>query len=214
MTRERSQDNKTSQPQFFRIGEVAEKVGVKPYVLRYWESEFKWLAPEKSRMKQRVYSRADLNLVELIARLLHEERYTIEGARKVITELKGDWTSGLSALNDGNVPAPAVVTTDADIEKELAARQKELDKRTKTLRELKAAHSDLTRELVHERQRVARLLEEMQQLQTQRDNFEQELQSRPKGDPVFFNLLKSELEDLAALADVDPKPGPSLQPAD
>jgi DNA-binding transcriptional MerR regulator len=214
MTRQRSQDNKTSQPQFFRIGEVAEKVGVKPYVLRYWESEFKWLAPEKSRMKQRVYSRADLNLVELIARLLHEERYTIEGARKVIGELKGDWNSGLTALNDGNIAAPATAAPNADVEKELLTRQKELDKRTKALRDLKAAHSDLTRELVHERQRVARLLEEMQQLQTQCDGFEEELQTRPKGDPVFFNLLKTELEELASLADADHKPGPALQPAD
>lgn len=210
-----SRDRKKPEQQFFRIGEVAQKVGVKPYVLRYWESEFKWLAPEKSKMKQRLYSREDLNLVELIARLLHEERYTIEGARKVISDLKGNWNSGLNALSEGNAPTAAKPAPEAgSLDKELTARSKELEKRTRALKDLKAAHADLTRELVHERQRVARLLEEMQAVQTERDRLEDEVNSRPKGDPEFFKMLESELKELAELAEADVPSGPALQPAD
>ena len=72
---------------FFRIGEVSRIVGVKPYVLRFWEKEFDFVKPEKSSTKQRLYRRQDVvNLCE-IRRLLHEERYTIEGTRKRLKEL-------------------------------------------------------------------------------------------------------------------------------
>ena len=90
-----------SNQHYFRIGEVSRLAGVKPYVLRYWETEFDALAPEKSRMNQRVYSRSDVELVLLISRLLHRERYTIEGARKVLVELKGKWRQALEALAQG-----------------------------------------------------------------------------------------------------------------
>lgn len=67
---------------FFRIGEVSDIVEVKPYVLRYWESEFDLIAPEKSNSKQRLYQRRDLELLLEIKRLLYEEGFTIAGARK------------------------------------------------------------------------------------------------------------------------------------
>ena len=67
---------------YYKIGEVAEIVGVKPYVLRYWESEFSVLKPAKSRSKQRLYKRRDVETLLRIKRLLHEERFTVEGARK------------------------------------------------------------------------------------------------------------------------------------
>ncbi|MDJ0788105.1 MAG: MerR family transcriptional regulator [Myxococcota bacterium] len=72
---------------YYRIGEVAKITGVKPYVLRYWESEFRWMAPAKSRSKQRLYRRRDIEVIELIKRLLYEERFTIAGARKKLREL-------------------------------------------------------------------------------------------------------------------------------
>ncbi len=205
--------------QYFRIGEVAERVGVKPYVLRYWESEFQWLAPEKSRMKQRLYSRKDLHLVELIARLLHKERYTIQGARKVIGDLKGNWDDALKALDSGLAPGgrsakTGTKATSKSLEKKLQTIEKDLKKKSQSLKDLKAAHSDLTRELVHERQRVARLLEEMQGIQSERDRLAGELQERPKGDPEFFNLLKSELEELANAGEADAAKGPALQSAE
>ncbi|MBM4384105.1 MAG: MerR family transcriptional regulator [Deltaproteobacteria bacterium] len=72
---------------YYRIGEVAKLTGIKPYVLRYWESEFRWMAPAKSRSKQRLYRARDVEVVELIKRLLYAERFTIEGAKKKLREL-------------------------------------------------------------------------------------------------------------------------------
>lgn len=72
---------------YYRIGEVSKITGVKPYVLRYWESEFRWMAPQKSRSKQRLYRRKDIEMILLIQQLLHGQRYTIAGARKHLREL-------------------------------------------------------------------------------------------------------------------------------
>lgn len=67
---------------FYKIGEVSALTGVQPYVLRYWESEFKLLRPKKNRAGQRVYRRPDLDLVMRIKQLLYAERLTLEGAKK------------------------------------------------------------------------------------------------------------------------------------
>jgi DNA-binding transcriptional MerR regulator len=72
---------------YYRIGEVSRITGVKPYVLRYWESEFRWMAPQKSRSQQRLYRRRDIDTILLIKRLLYEERFTIAGARRRLREL-------------------------------------------------------------------------------------------------------------------------------
>lgn len=71
---------------FFRIGEAADLLGVKPHVIRYWETEFRSIRPAKSRSGQRVYSRRDLEVLALVRHLLHEKRFTIDGARKVLRE--------------------------------------------------------------------------------------------------------------------------------
>jgi len=67
---------------YFRIGEVARLAGIKPYVLRFWESEFSSLGPKKSGTGHRLYRRKDVQLVLEIKTLLYEKRFTIEGARK------------------------------------------------------------------------------------------------------------------------------------
>ncbi len=82
---------------YYRIGEVSTITGVKAYVLRYWESEFRWMAPQKSRSKQRLYRRKDIEMVLLIRRLLYEERYTIAGARQRLRELGSDKTTPKTA---------------------------------------------------------------------------------------------------------------------
>jgi DNA-binding transcriptional MerR regulator len=71
---------------YFKIGEVARIVGVKPYVLRYWETEFSILRPGKTRSKHRLYRRRDVDLLLKIKDLLHTRRFTIEGARKKLRE--------------------------------------------------------------------------------------------------------------------------------
>ena len=67
---------------YFKIGEVAKLVGVKPYVLRYWETEFRVIKPGKTRSKHRLYRRKDVETLMRIKELLHGQRFTIEGARK------------------------------------------------------------------------------------------------------------------------------------
>jgi DNA-binding transcriptional MerR regulator len=69
---------------YFRIGDVARLAGIKPYVLRFWETEFPALDPKKSGTGHRLYRRKDVQLVLEIKRLLYEKRYTIEGARKFL----------------------------------------------------------------------------------------------------------------------------------
>lgn len=69
---------------FFRIGEVSQLVGVEPYVLRYWETEFPGLAPKKSNTGQRMFRRKDVELLLNIKELLYEKKFTIEGARKAL----------------------------------------------------------------------------------------------------------------------------------
>lgn len=71
---------------YFKIGEVARITGVKPYVLRYWETEFKIINPHKSRSNQRVYRKGDIELILEIKRLLYDERYTLTGAKAKIKQ--------------------------------------------------------------------------------------------------------------------------------
>lgn len=67
---------------YFKIGEVCDITGIQPHVLRYWETEFPQLAPEKNRSGQRVYKRRDIEMVLRIKKLLYEEKFTIAGAKK------------------------------------------------------------------------------------------------------------------------------------
>lgn len=69
---------------FFRIGEVSQLVGVEPYVLRYWESEFPGLSPKKSNTGQRMFRRKDVEMLLNIKQLLYDKKFTIEGARKAL----------------------------------------------------------------------------------------------------------------------------------
>jgi len=72
---------------FYKIGEVSKIAAVEPYVLRYWESEFQFLKPRKSKSGQRIYIKKDLDLIFQIKNLLYKERYTIEGVRKKLGDV-------------------------------------------------------------------------------------------------------------------------------
>jgi DNA-binding transcriptional MerR regulator len=72
--------------EFFSIGEVCELTDLKPHVLRYWESQFRFLSPAKNRSGNRVYQRREIELVLLVKHLLYTEKYTIEGARQKIDD--------------------------------------------------------------------------------------------------------------------------------
>jgi len=99
---------------YYRIGEVSRLTGVKAHVLRYWETEFRWMAPPKSRSKQRLYRKRDIEFVWLLKRLLWGERYTIAGARQRITDLGVDdalalldQPMGAAAARAATAPAPS-----------------------------------------------------------------------------------------------------------
>ena len=71
---------------YYSIGEVSKLVGLKSYVLRYWETEFKQLSPPKNRAGNRTYRQKDIDLILKIKDLLHGKKFTIDGARSVISE--------------------------------------------------------------------------------------------------------------------------------
>ena len=88
---------------FFKIGEVSKLTGIKPHVLRYWESEFPMLNPPKNRASQRAYRKKDIEAVLLIKRLLYEENFTISGARKKLREMRSSKRAkGQMALFQGS----------------------------------------------------------------------------------------------------------------
>ena len=92
----------------FKIGEVAGHVGVKQYVLRYWESEFDELQPKKSKNGQRMYTKKDMETALAIKKLLHEDRFSIEGAKAALKKLRKQIK--LSTKTDSRSPSPK--TTD------------------------------------------------------------------------------------------------------
>lgn len=99
--------------EFFSIGEVCALTDLKPHVLRYWESQFRFLAPAKNRSGNRVYQRKEIELIQLVKHLLYEEKYTIEGARQKIDEQRK------SGLLKGQARVALAVETLATVEREL-----------------------------------------------------------------------------------------------
>ncbi len=104
---------------FFKIGEVCDITGIQAHVLRYWESEFPMLAPQKNRAGQRTYRKRDVEMVLRIKELLYEDQYTIAGAKKRLTnELRGASklkvvTPEMSAQAVSAPPAPVLVPAPA-----------------------------------------------------------------------------------------------------
>ena len=102
---------------FFKIGEVCDITGIQAHVLRYWESEFPMLAPQKNRAGQRTYRKRDVEMVLRIKELLYEDQYTIAGAKKRLTnEIRGASklkvvTPEMGAQALGTPPAPQLVPT-------------------------------------------------------------------------------------------------------
>jgi len=89
---------------YYKIGEACKALGIQPYVLRYWETEFPALAPSKSRSGQRVYNEKEIGIIRRIKELLYEEGYTIAGAKK---KLETELASGALPENDEDGPLEA-----------------------------------------------------------------------------------------------------------
>jgi len=96
----------------FKIGEVAEIAKLKPYVLRYWETEFDQLHPNKSAKNQRVFLKKDVEMVLMIKKLLYRDRFSIEGARTALKQLKRD--SKQVRANGGTLDAMEEISHDIE----------------------------------------------------------------------------------------------------
>lgn len=122
------------QKMFHRIQEVSRITGIKPYVLRYWETEFPALKPEKGQNDQRRYRQSDIDLVLRIKKLLYEEKFTIAGARRHIEAEDGARGSAKRAVRDAatvtpfaTLPAATAVRTDTrTLRQRLAAIRQEV----------------------------------------------------------------------------------------
>lgn len=105
---------------FFKIGEVCEIAGVQAHVLRYWESEFPMLAPQKNRAGQRTYRKRDVEMALRIKELLYDDQYTIAGAKKKLSsEIRGSSKLKVVApevAKPGPVPAPTIRVAPAPAE--------------------------------------------------------------------------------------------------
>lgn len=117
---------------YFRIGEVATLLDIKPYVLRYWETEFPEIKPTKSKSGQRLYKKRDVELLWMIRDLLYEERFTIDGARKRLKEIVRDANATEGNPSQGNPlhlsePKPAVTFPAGTSKKVLAKIKKDLE---------------------------------------------------------------------------------------
>ena len=120
---------------FFKIGEVCELAGVQAHVLRYWESEFPMLAPQKNRAGQRVYRKRDVEMALRIKELLYEDQYTIAGAKKrLANDLRGggklkangsdeNATENSSTVSEGKGFPPANFVRSAVVAKTAEERQ-------------------------------------------------------------------------------------------
>ncbi|HEB85155.1 MAG TPA: MerR family transcriptional regulator [Bacteroidetes bacterium] len=96
---------------YYSIREVAERIGVPAHVLRYWESEFPQLRPKKNRAGNRTYRESDIELLKTIHRLVHEEKYTIAGARRQLRQIAGGIVEGGKAEK----AEPGQLTLEADL---------------------------------------------------------------------------------------------------
>jgi DNA-binding transcriptional MerR regulator len=81
-------DRTIAHKEYYSISEVCELVGLKPHVLRYWETQFQVLNPSKNRSGNRVYQRKEIKLILLVKHLLYEEKYTVEGAKQKVEQLR------------------------------------------------------------------------------------------------------------------------------
>ncbi|MDH5523259.1 MAG: MerR family transcriptional regulator [Desulfobulbaceae bacterium] len=92
---------------YFKIGEVCEITGVKQHVLRYWESEFKILSPQRARSKQRLYRKVDVENILKIRRLLKDEGFTISGAQKALAARTGGEKAEGQTEPESHLAAPS-----------------------------------------------------------------------------------------------------------
>ncbi|MFQ5677971.1 MAG: MerR family transcriptional regulator [Gemmatimonadota bacterium] len=109
-------DDRIAPKEYYSIGDVCEIADLKPHVLRYWETQFAALKPTKNQAGNRIYRRKEIKLIQLLRHLLYTERYTIEGARRKLDQLK----------REGKLARAARVAWDAQTVRDLRQEADEL----------------------------------------------------------------------------------------
>src|SRR5271155_1983011 len=127
-----------------KIGEAAKLLGVEAYVLRFWETQFPFLRPRHAHSKHRFYAAQDLQTLRLIKRLLHEERFTIEGAKKYIREVGLERVLG---AKPGAAAAHLEVSGAAHAPGAASASDTGADRARRTLAEVRREMTEVRREL-------------------------------------------------------------------
>ena len=112
---------------YYRIGEVSEIVGVEPHVLRYWETEFRSIRPQKSRKGQRIYSRRDVDKLLKVKELLYSHGFTIAGARKRLREGGAEPQQAAVAAPEPARPGAQLRTALSEIRRDIVALLAELE---------------------------------------------------------------------------------------
>ena len=107
--------------EFYSIGDVCEMLELKPHVLRYWESQFKVLSPNKNRSGNRVYTRRELEFIHLVKHLLYTEKYTVEGARLQLESRRKD--GGLRATARQALDLQSILQLEKDLKDILTTLQ-------------------------------------------------------------------------------------------
>ncbi|MDX2434687.1 MAG: MerR family transcriptional regulator [Desulfobacterales bacterium] len=110
---------------YFKIGEVKQITGVETHVLRYWESEFKIIRPQRASSKQRLYRRVDVENILTIKKLLYEDGYTVPGARKLLTVKKSE----KKTAQKPKVPGGKTRSMLAELKNDLKQLQEMLEKK-------------------------------------------------------------------------------------
>lgn len=100
----------------FKIGDVADMLGIKQYVLRYWETEFDILKPKKAANNQRMYSRADVENAYLVRKLLHRDRFSIEGAKQVLKSVKTQVKKDLKTVEAKHIDLAKIEKVEAQLQ--------------------------------------------------------------------------------------------------
>ena len=116
---------------YFKIGEVKKITGVEPHVLRYWESEFRIIRPQRASSKQRLYRRVDVENILRIKKLLYEDGYTVPGARKLLTEKKAGKEKGevIESPPKAKIPGTRTRSMLAELKSDLKQLQELLEKK-------------------------------------------------------------------------------------
>jgi DNA-binding transcriptional MerR regulator len=153
---------------FYRINEVAKMTGLKAYVLRYWETEFPELRPEKDASDQRRYRQKDIEVILAIRKLLYEERYTIKGARQRLkvelrreAETNGEKANGGAVSESPTMRSPRKVIAKAKVEEQApppAAKAQAVQEKVTAVRFGKPRAMTLGETLFHLRKEVNELI--------------------------------------------------------